>query len=417
MSMSGRSGSLTGGQGSAGTSAAPVAVEAFPQRRGHAAPSLGRGGALEAVSGAALGTYTNNSSTLNSQRVWRMRTRRRLWAESSLERVRKCGRVRVADAVGLRLTDGHAGLAGLSVCGSVWACPCCNVKVMTKRAFDISDAYRTWTRDGGLVSMHTLTMRHRKGQPLATLWDALAAAWAAVTSGRAWVKDREAHGVEGWVRVVEVTHGANGWHVHVHVLMFGGESMSVSGLHGSMFKRWSGALKRKGLGAPLPVGQDARLAWSDDIGGYLGKVSARPKPKVGLEMTHSQGKTGGRTRQVWALLDDVFDQGDADSLTLWHEYEKASHGRRAVGWSHGFRQRLRLADEEADEVVAAEETGTVVDTVAWISPEGWAQLLAGYDELVPQLLAVAEAGGPEDARAWLREHGVPFDSPVSRDLP
>ena len=26
-------------------------------------------------------------------------------------------------------------------------------------------------------------------------------------------------GCVGWVRTVEVTHGANGWHVHVHALL------------------------------------------------------------------------------------------------------------------------------------------------------------------------------------------------------
>jgi hypothetical protein len=346
--------------------------------------------------------------------------RSELWSLSTLKRVRDCGRspVMPGGSVALRLTAGAAGFAGLASCGSVWADPVCNAKIMARRALEIGAAVATWQATGGSVAFVTLTMRHRRGQPLAALWGALSYAWGRVTSGSSWKRDAAAHGVEGWLRVVEVTHGPNGWHVHVHALLFlapaeplGG--YNLDGLHRSMFGRWSSALRARGLARPLMVGQDARLldsAADADLARYFTK-SVHGGHRIALELTASQTKHARAihgTRPAWALLDDVVDLGDADALDLWHEWERGSKGRRQITWAQGLRQRLGLlADEQSDEQIAAEELGTADDELVLIDGAGWSQLVAA-PALIPLLLDTAERGGLTAVLRFLNSHSITY---------
>lgn len=369
---------------------------------------------LEGVAERPVQNIANNSSPNRAERRSDLRKRRYLgrsilWQESRLKRVRDCGRVAVTPggSVAVRLRAGVAGFAGLATCGSVWADPVCNAKVMARRALEIGAAVELWQAQGGRVGFVTLTMRHRKGQRLLTLWDALQKAWRRVTTGKAWLADREAYGVAGWLRVVEVTYGKNGWHVHVHALAFldaGLVDPDLAGLHGAMFKRWSAGLASSGVGRPLMVGQDAKLltgAADADLARYFTK-SVHGGHRVGLEFTASQTKavrSAHGTRAVWGLLDDVIDLGDADSLDLWHEWERTSKGRRQLTWSQGLRDRLGLTAEQSDESIAGEELGSKDDELVLLTAAGWSVIVGGLH--MAGLLDVAEKQGLTGVRSFL----------------
>lgn len=355
---------------------------------------------------ARLENNANNSSPPPSRRQMRYARRGLLWAESSLPRVRKCGRTRVADMVGIRRSaTGAPGFAGLVSCGSVWADPVCNAKVMARRALEVGSAVALWQTQDRPVAFLTFTMRHHRGQPLATLWDALAAAWAAITSGKVWTKLRRRYGVAGWLRVVEVTYGENGWHVHVHALLFLEDAVDLVQLHGAMFGRWSRALQRSGLAAPLLVGQDARMVTGPADAGlaaYFTKATDDAH-RMGLEFTQTQSKQAREVHKTftpWHLLDLIEDQGDADALDLWHEWESGSKGRRQITWSHGLREVLGLLREHSDEEIASEEVGAASDTLVWVTAEGWSGLVA-YPARLGQVLDVVEVEGLVGVRRLL----------------
>ncbi|MEW6747902.1 MAG: hypothetical protein AB1486_34715, partial [Planctomycetota bacterium] len=259
------------------------------------------------------------------------------------------------------------------------------------------------------------TMRHRKGQPLASLWDALSGAWQRAVGGKSWYRDKALHRVAGWLRVVEVTWGKNGWHVHIHALLFleaKATSSSITQLHAGMFSRWSAALVKAGFPAPLMVGQDVRLVTGpadEALAAYFTKAIDHGHA-LGLEFTQTQSKAARRahsTTSPWRFLDDVQERGDADALDRWHEWEQGSHNRRQMTWSRGLRERLGLRREATDEEIAAEEVGSAVDDLVLITADGW-DVLCRTPARLAQVLDVTERVGLAGLREQLDSWGVGY---------
>ncbi|WP_300016877.1 protein rep [Pseudonocardia sp.] len=292
----------------------------------------------------------------------------------------------------------RAGVAGLQSCGSPWACPVCSRKIAGQRSDELREVLAAVADAGGSVHLLTFTTRHRAGQSLAELWNGVSGGWRAVTSGRAVERERAAFGVLGQVRVVEVTHGENGWHVHVHVLVAFDGPLSremAQELGGAWFGRWERALVRKGLAAPLEDrgGLDVRPV---DMGtGSLDAV-AEYLSKITCEITGGSAKEGRRgNRSPFAILRDALDTGLADDVELWWEWEQVSRGRRQVAWSKGFREWAGARRELTDEEIAEQDHGG--EDVLAVEPESWPALRPHLAEL----LDVAERDGPAAAAEWL----------------
>lgn len=251
-------------------------------------------------------------------------------------------------------------------------------------------------QQGHELGFVTLTMRHRKGQKLDELWTAAAKGWRRAISGRSWVDADH----DGWVRVWEVTHGRNGWHVHVHaviVMPAGSTSADLEVLAGGMFERWSKGLQAAGLEAPLRRGQDWQLSTgsraSEKLAEYLAKAASVDVGRsLGLELTHTKpgrSREGLSTRPVWALLDDLTETGEVGP---WREWERASKGKRQVGWSVGLRERFAPSIEEvSDQEIVQEEIGTADDDLAFFTADQWRRVIE-VPGLALRLVQAAEFG-------------------------
>jgi hypothetical protein len=336
-----------------------------------------------------------------SRRHVRHAQREVLWAESRIERVRKCGRVPVTDHghVAIRDNGGVAHYTGLATCGSIWACPVCSAKIRNSRALDISVGAAKWDRAENSVYMITLTMPHDYGLPLAKLIPAIADGFRAVISGRAWVKLRAALGVAGTIRSMEVTHGVNGWHPHLHVLVFidgdpGAAGLAALAAH--VRRVWARHITKAGYRLPNEHGVDIqRCASANEAGQYIAKT--QDGRSAGNEVARGDmksGRNGGRT--PFEILDDFRWTGDGADLQLWHEYERATRGRQAIAWSKGLRELLGLADEQTDEQLAAAEIGG--EDLAVITTPQWKRIIA-VPGLAAYLLDRAEAGGLDAVNA------------------
>jgi hypothetical protein len=370
--------------------------------------SAGPGKSLEArrsddPSLAAEGRY--------AARMW-------LWDHSTLARVRKCGRVRYGGPVqARRLPSGSASFHGLVSCGSVWSCPPDNARISAVRGLELGAGVAGWLAGGGSVYLMTFTLRHRMGQPLADLLGAVQECWRAVGKSDDW-RARDALGVYGWARFLEVTYGANGWHPHLHVPVFTSGHVTQSdaqSLGSRLFLAWRSRAVALGLAAPLPQGHDVTPVLSAaGIAEYLtDRKSYRPADRFALEVTHSQGKTGrgkfAETAPAWSLL-EAATRGDGRAARLWQEYERATYGKRSVTWARGFRQVLDLGAEFTDEQIAAQEEGTWEDTLFTIPGRSWDSLVRERRHLLPPLRAAIRQGlGP--ALAFVKAHEIEHYTP------
>ena len=340
---------------------------------------------------------------------------------TTLERFRDCGHTAVDGAgVVVRVTDTpdgrRGGFAGLATCGSVWACPVCAAKIAAERAADLTEGLAVLTEKGYRVAMMTFTVRHRKGQALSAVWDAVSKGWARVTSGRAWKEDQARYQVPGWVRAVEVTHGRNGWHVHVHALVpFQGSELDVLALGQSMWRRWEKGVIRAGFSADGDAGgfHVATASKGDDLGPlghYLAKQGAHLDGLAQEAMLGAFKKAKGENRTPFQVLESFLATGDCDDLDVWHEWERGSKGRRQITWSRGFRDLLGLGKERDDQEVAEEELGTADDGVVLLPGETW-RAVRSWAWL---LLDVVEEEGPDGLRRWLDRHGYAWSVPPVR---
>jgi hypothetical protein len=304
----------------------------------------------------------------------------------------------------------------LQTCGSVWACPCCSAKILAKRSLELGVGLLTWEGMGGAMLMGSLTMRHHRGDSLASEFEALNEAWRSVTVSRVWRKWRDRLNSPGYVRVVEVTFSYdNGWHVHIHFVLLvrdvGPET--VAAFSSWLFAKWSRALAAAGMPGALPAGQDLHLVDGVDaasqLGEYLAKSTAYGAAEsIGREFfgqfTKAARGTHG-TAPAWSIAEQFGEQGEVELLDLWHEYEAGSKGRRQSTWTRGLRELLAVGVEKTDEEIAAEVEGS--KDLLYITAAGWSELLR-KPWPTSRVLDAVEAGGVEGLRSFLIEHGIEF---------
>ncbi|MET4062175.1 hypothetical protein ABIB35_003757 [Arthrobacter sp. UYP6] len=354
----------------------------------------------------------------DANRVDRWAARGILWGMTTLPRVATCGRnsVRPSGVVEVRQSGETVGFGGLATCGSVWACPVCSARIQAVRRLELGVLVAA-AEPRGTIAFGTVTLRHKKGQSLAKLWDALSACNKRVGQDKGVRALRKELGRYGYVRATEVTHGRNGWHPHIHsVNLFEGNisQEQLDRLAEAEFRAWRAAAKFLGLGEPLRSAQmlrkvtDAKVEFAD----YFAKscydeTVARSAKTMSYEMSGNMTKAGRgqKSRTPWQILADFQRDGDLDDWDLWEEYEKASKGRRALVWSPGLKAEFGIG-EKADEEIADEEVGTSDDILFLVtdwSPVARNSILGG------QLLGEVRRGGLKAGLAFCLAEGIPVE--------
>lgn len=328
-----------------------------------------------------------------------------LWKRSSLQRVRTCRRVRYAAAVTLSEGEHGGRLDGLVRCASPWACPVCSASIQAGRASELAEAIENHHDAGGHVALLTLTMRHNARQRLSDLWDALSPSWNVATAQNSAVRRaREQAGVLGFARTVEATHGRNGWHLHIHALVFikPGEEKAIErgidALDDAIATGWMRALERRGMPTPTREhGCELRLldmqSARAEVARYVAKsafTSERAAAAAALEVTTTQTKAAGfGNRTPWQILAAAIN-GDKRAAALWSEWEIVSRGRRCHTWSRGLRAALELDDEQPDDDELAEQIDNNPPTpLLRFHPPAWDRWITKTD-VIPALLTAAD---------------------------
>lgn len=369
----------------------------------------GAGGPAAAPAEPAL----DNNAKSSRNRTDRWLARGFLWDYSSIPRCRKCGRVTVtADgSVGVRANGESVGYAGLSTCGSVWACPVCNSRIQAVRRLEVGVALANVHANGGGAAFGAITVRHHAGQRLDGLLGALTYGIARIGRDKRVKALRESMGYLGRLQALEVTQGAYGWHPHRHPLALFQRPPAagdLTELHLAEFRAFRAGVVRKGYDAPLDVAQ-VLMPVVPDTGEALGDYFAKSEYSAhaaAWEATSTQSKKGRRgSRTPWGILEGA-RAGDADDLDLWNEYERATRGKRALTYSRGLRSLVGLGTEATDEEIADAEVGDREDTGFRVAD--WAPVVRRPELGAGLLNAVTPAGNWAAGREFARAHGIPI---------
>lgn len=292
---------------------------------------------------------------------------------------------------------GRARYGGLQTCSSVWACPVCAAKITERRRLEVREAIDAWNAQGGDVALVTFTVRHKRGDHLRDLLAGMMGALRRSGQGKEGMKFRGLFGVAGMIRSVEVTYGAdNGWHPHIHALIFVPRATRFELLWQHYRKQWDAGLRLEGMRDVTARGVDMRWA-NADIAEYVAKMGAERSWDIEHELTKGPSKLGrGEHFTPVQLLAGFASTGDYLLGRLWQVYATELKGTHQLRWSPGLRARLGLAKVKTDEEVA-DETDALGVLLARLDKKQWATVL--HFEARADLLNVA-AAGDADAVKW-----------------
>lgn len=286
----------------------------------------------------------------------------------------------------------------LATCHSVWHCPICAAKITERRRQELTDAI-TFAPELD-VYMVTFTLHHDRRDDLGELLADLLGCFREMKAGRKWVRAEKDLGIVGSVRALEVTHWLNGWHPHLHVLLFVNKGADIGEIESFFKSRWLTLLQSKGRRCDDEHGVNVSGA-RYTVAEYIAKFGKEPKPNRWAhehELTKAPVKSGGgEHRTPMQLLRDYL-HGDKRAGQLWKEYAMVFKGRHQLQWSRGLRKMLGLGVELTDkELAEATEQDAVL--LAQISLAQWRVILA--NDARGELLEIAHSGDASAVRAFV----------------
>lgn len=321
----------------------------------------------------------------------------------NFHRTAKCMHIACGYLVAVRKAKDHSAAfySGLSICGSVWACPVCSAKVQERRREEISKAIEWVYKEGAQPLLVTLTFPHGRHQKLGQLLKLQAKALALMRQGSPWKRFKEAVGYRGVIRALELTHGENGWHPHTHELWICSDQADAEGMAREVLKRWESACIRVGLLLPDKVEAFRRYAvdvkgWCS-AGDYLAKQDSSKHWGADRELAKGGGKAGKSTgAHPFGLLAKAAD-GDRRSARLFLTYAIAMKGKRQLLWSAGLKGAVGLVEKTDEEL--AEEQREDADLLGLLTPADWDRVR--HFQRRAQVLDAAELGGWKAVQAEL----------------
>jgi len=254
----------------------------------------------------------------------------------------------------------------------------------------------------------TFTLSHTRQDKLKDVLGVLTDSYRKVRSGKGWELFERGFQIVGGVRALEVTHGANGWHPHLHVLLFCRVRPDADAIKQTLWARWHHALERNHSTAMFEHGVDVQIAFGD-VADYVSKFGHEPlkdSKRWGLEheLTKSPTKLarGDRGRTPLQLLAD-YAGGDKQAGAIWKEYAVTFKGQRQLVWSKRLRAMLKLGQEKSDDEIAKETREDAV-LLARLTLGMWRVVLG--NDARGELLEIAHAGDAGKVFEFLQSIGA-----------
>lgn len=319
------------------------------------------------------------------------------------ERVADCQRslTRLGVDIVKDVEKGRTEYSGVLTCDSRWMCPLCAAKITERDRVELQHGMVLWKCCGGVTYLLTFTFPHDVTMQLREGVEKMQRAQALMKGKRAYKKIMAAAGVVGAVKALEVTYGKNGWHPHVHMLVFA--RAGQEGVLADVRELWAAAVAAVGLGNVNEHGFDCR--GGDFAADYVAKFGKEPSDETrsaaGAWWTASHELTKGHTKQTMRLKGATpftllrwCREGDAQAGALFAEYAAAFKGKSQLYWSPRLRKKLDLLELQQPKRKPAPPV-----KVLHLSREDWSCILRHNARW--ELLYVAERYGGEAAAALI----------------
>ena len=287
---------------------------------------------------------------------------------------RKGGRMCMNPLVGVASVGvtaaGVAHMGGVFRCASLGGCPVCGPTMRQRKHAVISELLTKAHLSGCRVMFVTATASHSAANPLADTYRLVASSWSAAFSGQAALNPAYL----GQIRVLEVTHGVNGWHPHVHgvIVLDRMSERRAKGFCEAAGTRYRQAVRaRGGRVSNTRHGFDVQSARSvKDIAAYIAKIDSTSAQTaataISFELVRGDLKTAGGVagRSPAQILRDAVD-GSLTSKALYNEYEVAIKGKHLISIGRKLAARFDVVDLPDDLCAEAEVSGEIVLTFSF----------------------------------------------------
>ena len=293
----------------------------------------------------------------------------------------------------------RAHFGGLATCGSQWLCAVCGLKIALSRRGEAQLAVQRLGEQGGVAGLLTLTVPHQIGQRFAAVLDAMMRLHGRWVSGRNNQEIKKLWPQRGYIRALEVTKGINGWHPHLHCVLFFDAPVVWADIKQDFYCRWARIAKNE-FGWTLPPA-------SLDLRGHADAANYVSKWSLEDELTLAHLKKGrGESLTPFELL-AAYLSGDSQAGTDWREFatgvskfdgNRIKSTARLV-WSKGLKKELGIADLTDEQIADAQDKKAVL--LGTLTYDQWLKVLAQEQDIRPALLTLATQGTFEDVLTYV----------------
>ena len=237
---------------------------------------------------------------------------------------------------------------GIISCDSVWLCPVCNLKKAAQRG----DMIRQTDQNGFYQAMLTLTLQHNQGDKLDDVLGALKDASSQLKQGGFWQRLKKEFNIVAYVTSTEITYGDNGWHPHIHMILYFDGVPDLDIIWEKLIQRWVDVCGRVGRYASRFHSLDLVRSSGDTSADYMTKF----RGGLSYEMTGQFNKNNGKGLTFW----DLVRRRDRKKVI---EYASATFGLKSMTWSHKAKSILGIVDNDIKDDQDAEILAVIPDRV------------------------------------------------------
>lgn len=317
---------------------------------------------------------------------------------------------------------GSMGWTWLVRCASVWFCPVCAPKIMSRRRQELQKGIEAFKSHSFYFAFVTLTIPHAYGVPLVEYMEKLQAVLKRFRSGKSWTNLKKRIGMRGYIRAQEVTCGKRtGWHPHFHELLVLEKKLSKaeqSELTDFLKRRWVRLCIEEGITSTekerdhLRYGVDVRCGSDPVSQEYLAKTVSWELSSLTTKAVREEDRF-----QPLALASMLTDAEATEkekkwAAHLWSEYMIGMYARVAVYWSPGLKKFCGIEEKTDAELLEGEaESGPIIETdAAGFRRVAWKRLQVPLLELCEKvkLLRTEHIGAAIGADITICEAGFDF---------